>query len=199
MASIQYRPVDCRTRLPLWNSSAANASAAGVLGGAQGAVYASGPSPGWGWNLYRQTWANFSLPEGGGRNVTCASLSPNGLMAFTCLDCRDVFGGEGVRISMRAAAHATGAKAGGTPPQLRLLVSQKTPQSNETFCAAKPAVGGGSSYRVSSTQDGFVQYRVPWADLRCEPSGVNRTNASRIALENPASETVTFCMRELFV
>ncbi len=198
--------MDCNTRQPLWNSTAPNATSAGVLGGAQGAVYASRPSPGWGWNLYRQTWANFSLPdsEGGGRNVMCASLSPGGLMAFSCLKCHGVFGNESVRVSMRAAQHVTGGKTGGAPPQLRIMVSQKAygntadAQKNETFCDAKPAVGG-DSYRVSSTPDGFTQYRVPWADLRCEPR-VSRNDANRIALENPgSSSTVTFCVRELLV
>jgi hypothetical protein len=204
LTGIQFRAVDCRTRRALWNSSAANASSAGVLGGAQGAVYASGPAPGWGWNLHRQTWANFSQPEAGGGNVTCASLSAGGLMAFSCLQCRGVFGGGGVRVTMRAAAHGSGANTGGEPPQLRLLVSQQQQQQqqqqqNETFCAAKPAIGGkASSYRVGRTPDGFVQYRVPWAELRCEPR-VSRADASRVALENVGNETVTFCLRELLV
>lgn len=168
----QFRAVDCNTRKPLAWSAEANKTVNGVLGGASGLVYDSGPVRGWGYEVNKVSWANLTLPAGGtaaglggsgNRNATCQQISggsPPGLVGFFCIKCRDVFS-DAITVNVREAQQLSGNPTGKAVPGtgLRVVVSRKqynpTGGADEVFCDNKPELS--DAYKKGTVANGYTQ------------------------------------------
>ena len=124
-------------------------------GGATSVVFDSGIQYGWGLTLSNATWANWTLPVGGGGIAACATLQPQGVLGWQCFPgCHDLFTGGPVRLTVREAQSVTGYPAGGSNGGLndlpvKLLISRasfnETNAVGEAICQGTPMLNGNTT------------------------------------------------------
>ena len=211
--AIQFRPVNCSTHAPL--SAGHSNSPTGIPGGATSVVFDSGIQYGWGLTLSNATWANWTLPVGGGGIAACATLQPQGVLGWQCFPgCHDLFTGGPVRLTVREAQSVTGYPAGGSNGGLndlpvKLLISRaffnETNAVGEAICQGTPMLNGNTTSgppgaeRVQGASGGFVTIQFPFDDFQCGARNVTKATANRIELQNAGRKDVSLCVQSLTI
>ena len=206
---IQFRPVNCSTHAPL--SGAKSESPSGILGGATSVIYDNGLAPGWGVTLSNATWANWTLPVGGGGIVACATLQPQGVLGWQCFPgCHDLFTGGPVRLTLREAQSVTGYSVSGASNggladlPVKVIVSKaffnETNAVGEAICQGTPMLDSNTTGgRVQGASGSFITASFPFDDFQCGARNVSKATANRLELQNAGRKDVSLCVQSVRV